>query len=77
MATRKLASSSYASLININVEYDRQGHWVLSSKDLPGLLLSGKQLDALFNDVPNAIKLLYKLNYQMDVTVNPIIPPQP
>lgn len=68
-----MTSSSYTTLINISLEHDKQGLWVLTSKDLPGLLLAGKELENLFNDVPNAIKLLYQVNYGMNVSVTPVL----
>jgi len=67
-----MASRMHTTLINVRVEYADDGRcWVLSSKDLPGLLLAGCDIYALLADVPVAIKLLYKLNYQLEVEVAP------
>lgn len=64
-----MASSMFSRLINLSVEYNPDGCWAISSPDLPGLVLAGKDIAALLDDVPNAIRLLFKLNYQMDVQV--------
>lgn len=67
-----MASHMHTTLITIRVEYHPDGYWAISSKDLPGLMLAGRDIGPLVEDVPAAIKLLYKLNYQMDVEVTPV-----
>jgi len=65
-----MASRMYARIINVRAEFADAGKcWALTSDNLPGFLLAGSDLNALLDDVPNAIKLLFRLNYQMDVEV--------
>lgn len=65
-----MASRMYSRIIYVKAEFADAGKcWALSSADLPGLLLAGSDLTALLADLPAAIKLLYRLNYQMDVEV--------
>lgn len=65
-----MASRMFSRIINVKAEFANAGKcWALSSPDLPGLLLAGGDLTALLADLPAAIKLLYRLNYQMDVEV--------
>ncbi len=65
-----MASRMYTKLINVKAEYADAGKcWALTSNDLPGLVMAGGDLDALLADLPQAIKLLFRLNYQMDVEV--------
>jgi hypothetical protein len=66
------ASSSYTTLINVQMEFHPEAkRYALTSTDMPGLLLAGSDLPALLADVPAAIKLLYQLNYGMNVEVFP------
>ena len=64
-----MGNSDYVQVVNVQLERKDGGYWVVSSKELPGLLLSGKLLKKLIGDIPNAIKILFKLNYEMDVEV--------
>lgn len=65
-----IASRMFTKLINVRAEFADAGKcWALTSNNLPGLLLAGGDLAALLADLPNAIKLLFRLNYQMDVDV--------
>ncbi len=66
-----MATSEYARIIRLIIDTHDDGCYAMTSPSLPGLLLAGKDLNALLMDVPSAIKLLYKLNYQMDVDVRP------
>lgn len=63
-----MANCNYVGLVKIAGEYS-DGAWVITSENLPGLFLAGSDLDRLRNDVPSAIKMLYRLNYGMDVKV--------
>lgn len=56
-------------LIDVSIEYHPDGCWAITSKNLTGMVLAGKDIQALIADVPNAIKLLYKLNFQQTVEV--------
>ena len=64
-----MGNSRYVSVVNVVSERRDGGYWILKSDNLPGLLLCGKVLKQLFDDVPAAIKMLYKLNYDMEVNV--------
>lgn len=67
-----VASSTYSTVISLHIEANREdGFYAISSKDLPGLVLGGKDLFALLKDVPAAIALLFKLNYGLKVQVTP------
>lgn len=66
-----MGHSKYAGTVKIGSELKEGGYWVVESDDLPGLVLCGKVLKKLIADVPNAIKMLFKLNYGMEVDVNP------
>ena len=57
-------------LINVLIEpHKEENMFSVTSRDLPGLFLAGRDLSALVADLPAAIKLLFNLNYQMDVQV--------
>ena len=64
-----MANTHFTYLINIDVDFREGEYFVLTSSQLPGLLLSGKDINALREDVPNVIKSLFSLNYKMDVDV--------
>lgn len=40
------------------------GHYVVTSPNLPGLLLAGRELQPLLNDAPLAVKMLRELDHQ-------------
>lgn len=63
-----MAQCKYVGVISVQREY-RDGAWILTSENLPGLFLAGDDLKAIRADIPAAIKLLYSLNYAMDVNV--------
>ena len=67
-----MATKSYSCVIKVDEELREGEFWVLTSEDLPGLLLSGRDLDALRADTPEVIKQLFKMNYDMDVSVHPV-----
>ncbi|MCK4710092.1 MAG: hypothetical protein KAU21_15845 [Gammaproteobacteria bacterium] len=70
-----MASCNYASVIRVQEEL-REGHfWVITSDDLAGLLLCGKEIKKLRADIPSAIKMLFKANYDMDVDVKALAEP--
>lgn len=65
------ASQSYSTIVSIQHEIREGGVHVLKSKNLPGLLLAGSDLDRLYREVPASIAGLFKLNYGMEVKVLP------
>lgn len=65
-----MADSSYVAVIRVNGEF-KDGGWFITSENLPGLFLAGRDPKALHADLPAVIKTLYKLNYEMDVEVCP------
>ena len=46
------------------------------SPELPALHVCGKSRESVFADVPEVIKMLYKLNERVDVIVKPASTPQ-
>ena len=62
-----MVSYNYTSVINVHEERREGGYWILTSDDLAGLLLCGKDLKKLRSDVPAAIKMLLKLNSKIEV----------
>ena len=70
-----MASSNYAGEVRISEEFKEGGFFVLKSEDLSGFLLCGKDIKKLRADIPNAIKLLFKMNYEMDVEVRLLTDP--
>ena len=68
-----MANSGYSCVIQVNENYREGGHWELTSKNVPGLYLAGKDLSALRADVPNVIKVLFKNNYDLAVEVRAVV----
>jgi len=64
-----MANSGYATVVNIDVDRREGDYWVLTSEDLPGFLMCGKDRYALGEDIPNVIKGLFRHNYGKDVSV--------
>ncbi len=58
------------TIISTAQEKWSDGFWSITSPDLPGLFLAGKDLAKLMNDVPFAIQTLFLLNYKMRVEVS-------
>ena len=71
-----MTSKTYTSVVRVREEMREGKFWMVTSEDLPELLLAGKNLDLLRKDVPNVIKMLFKLNCGMDVEVHPNLKPQ-
>lgn len=68
------ATASYFCMIRVKAELhadDGEDFWTLTSDDLPGLLLGGRDLKALHADTPAVIRSLFKHNYGMEVDVLP------
>lgn len=68
-----MANSGYSCVIQVDESYREGGHWGLTSKNLPGLFLAGKDLNELRADVPNVIKVLFKNNYGLTVEVRAVV----
>ncbi len=68
-----MANSAYSTIISVNEAFREGEYWVLTSDQLPGLLLSGKNLTELRADIPNVIRLLFKMNYDLEIEVRPIV----
>lgn len=67
------ATTSFSTIVNVQIEQHQEDKvFALTSKDLPGFFLAGKDLPVLLQDVPAAISVLYKCNYGMDVLVSPV-----
>ena len=62
------------SVIEICIE-DKGSHLYASSKDVPGLYLAGQTPEELLEKIIPAVKLLFKLNRDIDVEVLPAIEP--
>ena len=76
-----MANTSYSCVIPVKEEHvtDETGtdhFWVLTSDVLPGFVLGGRDLEALHSDVPDAIRILFKENYGVEVNVFRVIEPQ-
>ena len=76
-----MAKRSYSCVIPVKEEHvtDDSGtehFWILTSDILPGFVLGGRDLEALHNDVPDAIRILFKEEYAMDVDVYRVTKPQ-
>jgi len=61
--------------VSIKIEH-RNGGFYISSDDVPGLWLWGRDPELLFNDLVPTIQELYKLNQGKIVDVEPINQPQ-
>lgn len=67
-----MVTIEYTCIINVKEHLKSSEFWELTSADLPGFYLGGKDLSALRSDIPTAIKLLFEKNYdiQVDVRLN-------
>lgn len=63
-----MENCDYVGVVRVRGEY-KDGAWVFTSDNLPGFFLAGHDPERLSNDIPAAIKTLYRLNYQMEVSV--------
>ena len=63
------------TVIEIALRQDSSGLYHVDSKDVAGLHLSGNDLESLCQQIEPAIKLLYKLNQNSDVTLRPVSEP--
>ena len=62
--------------INTYGEFYEDGNWMITSDDLPGLILAGKDLHALLRDLPKVVKILLEKNYRLtEVKVDRADPP--
>lgn len=65
-----MGNGKYVGIVSIDEELKSDGNWVVKSNDLPGLLLWGKDIRALREDIPLAIQTLYRLNFELEVQVS-------
>lgn len=65
-------TKTWAGCVRVFEKKCSDGTWLLSSRDLPGFLLWGADLDALRKEVPTAIKFLAERNLGM---VNVVVAP--
>ena len=69
------ATASHSCMIRVKAELhadDGEDFWTLTSDDLPGLLLGGRDLKALHADTPAVIQSLFKHNYGTEVNILPV-----
>lgn len=76
-----MARTRYSCVIpvkeeHVTDEYGNDDFWVLTSDVLPGFVLGGRDLDALHADVPDAIRILFKENFDMNVEVRRVAAPE-
>lgn len=64
-----MATDKYSSVIKVVGTLKDDGNWLMKSNELPGFFLCGNDLEKLYNDIPNVIKSLFKLNYQLNVDI--------
>ena len=64
-----MPKGSVSYIICVEERFGEGGFWTVTSKNLPGLFLGGQDLGPIRHDLPEAIKALFKLNYEMDVEV--------
>lgn len=60
-----------AYIVNIDVSLEDGGFFILSSNDLPGLCLLGKDPIPLLKQIPELVKKLFELNFGLTVRVVP------
>lgn len=68
------ASANYSSVVHVLAERDPDERWTLTSPDLPGFLLRGIDKSRLLAAAPEAIRMLFLLNYKTEVQVFPALP---
>lgn len=67
-------SEASATVVNVTIASDGDLHYA-TSDDVFGLNLVSRDRDALMRDVPRAIELLYKENYDVRVVAKPFVEP--
>jgi hypothetical protein len=71
------ATGVYRMKQTIRVDYTQQQDWfVATSADLRGLFVAAKSLSDVYDDMKDAIKLLYKSRFGSDVQVTRVPSPQ-
>jgi len=61
------------NMIAVQVKYEFiEGHHVFTSNDVRGLLVVSKDATTAFDDVTESIKILMKLNENIDCEVSPL-----
>lgn len=56
-------------LVTVRFRRTAKGHFAATSDDLPGLFLTYPTREQIVDDLPDAIRLLFKANYGEDVEV--------
>ena len=64
-----MESLKFSGRIRLRTELREDGFFVVTSPDLPGLLLCGDDVDVLIEQAQEVIGGLFKLNHGMDVDV--------
>lgn len=67
-----MGRDGYDILIAVDFQQREGGGLRASSPDVPGLILSSSNVDALLNDVAPAIEHILKMNYGLDVEMRPL-----
>lgn len=66
---RENISASFGHLITVRIGPGEDGNYIARSDDLPGFLLVYPSREQIVDDIPEAVKILYKAQYQEDVAV--------
>jgi divalent metal cation (Fe/Co/Zn/Cd) transporter len=69
-----LVMLEHPEIVNINIRKEMDGYFVATSAELPGLVLASADVHAIAEDIPKAIKALYKANFDIDVEVMEAFP---
>jgi len=64
-----MANANNVKVIRVIEKLCEGRYWVITSPELPGFLLSGKDLDVLRNSIPDTIEKLMRLNSRIEVEV--------
>ena len=71
-----MAETTHSVIVRLTASLREGNYWVVTSDNLPGLLLCGKDRHQLFADVPSVVQKLMELNYGLHVQVAPLVEPQ-
>lgn len=62
-------------IVRLEFTNNPDGFWTIKSSNLPGFYMAGKNLNFLAQDIPNVIKKLFKLNFNLNAVPRPLIDP--
>lgn len=68
-----MTNSRTVEIVTIGIE-ERDGLFYLTSPELPEIIMAHPNLGALFDDLPEVIRLVYMERYGLDVIVAPAVP---